>query len=158
VSANGKEDVMKRYLAIGAAVVVAGCGADERLTKAETAQQLNGAVATVNAEFQAVFERLGRSREDARVPVAVRELLADAAAVERRTVETLAPIEPVEDAEPAVDDFIRAARTQADRLEDAAARPDLTVAEMADAVEHGDMRAALLALERQGLVEAPGHE
>ena len=112
---------------------------------------------TLNTEFQAIFEQLGQSREDARVPEALRERLAGAAETERRGADELEELEPVEGSEPAVDDFIRAARTQADRLAEAAAQSDLTVAEMADTIELPAMRDALAELARRGLVEPPGH-
>ena len=126
---------MKRWIAIAAVGFVAGCGGDERLTKAETTSELNGAVATLNTEFQAIFEELGPRPEGARVPAALRERLAGAADVERHEADELEPIDPVEGAEAAVDDFIRAARVQADALEEAASQSDLTVAELADAIE-----------------------
>jgi hypothetical protein len=151
------EDVMKRWIAIAAAVVVAGCGGEDRLTKAETASELNGAVGTLNAEFQAIFEELGRKPEDARVPAALRERLAGAAEVERRGAEQLATLEPVEGADAAVDEFIEAARAQAEALAEAASQSNLTVAEMADAIELPAMREALTELARQDLVEPPGH-
>jgi hypothetical protein len=44
------------------------------------------------------------------------------------------------------------------RLESAAARTDLTVAEMADVVELREMDQALTELERQGLAKAPQHQ
>jgi hypothetical protein len=149
---------VKRYIVIAATALVAGCGGEDRLTRAETADRLNGGVQEVNAEFQRAFQQLGRSREDARVPGPVRERLRSAAAVERRLVEDFEALEPVEGSEAAVDAFIRAARIQADRLDAAAARPGLTVAEMADTVELPEMRDALAALARQDLVTPPGHQ
>jgi hypothetical protein len=148
---------MKRWIAIAAAVVVAGCGGEDRLTKAETASELNRAVETLNAEFQAIFQELGPSGENARVPAALRERLAGAAETERRGAQELEEIEPVEGSDAAVDEFIQAARAQADALEEAAARSNLTVAEMADAIELPAMRDALGELARQDLVEPPGH-
>ena len=151
---------MKRSMVVmvAATALVASCGGEERLTRAETADRLNAGVQEVNAEFQRTFEQLGRSSEDARVPGPVRERLRSAAAVERRMAETFEGVEPVEGSEAAVDAFLRAARIQADRLDAAAARPDLTVAEMADTVELPAMRDALAALDREGLVEPPGHQ
>jgi hypothetical protein len=148
---------MKRWIVVAAAVVVAGCGGEDRLTKAETASELNGAVGTLNAEFQAIFEQLGQSRETARVPAPLRERLAGAAETERRGAEELATLEPVEGSDAAVDEFVRAARTQAAELEKAASDADLTVAEMADTIELPAMRDALTELARRGLVEPPGH-
>lgn len=148
---------MKRWIAIAAAAVATGCGGEDRLTKAETASELNGAVGTLNAEFQAIFEELGPSGENARVPAALRERLAGAAEKERRGAQELSTLEPVEGADAAVDAFIQAARVQADALEEAASRSNLTVAEMADAIELPAMRDALSQLARQDLVEPPGH-
>ena len=148
---------MKRLIAIGAAVVVAGCGGEDRLTKTETASELNSAVGTLNAEFQAIFQELGRKPEDARVPAALRERLAGAAEAERRGAHELGKLEPVEGADAAFDEFVQAARLQADALEKAASRSNLTVAEMADAIELPVMRDALTALVRKDLVEPPGH-
>ena len=145
-------------VAAAAATLAAGCGGEDRLSKAQTASELNGAVQAVNAGFQLAFEQLGPSGEGERVPQRVRHRLKTAATVERRAADEIDAIEPVEGAEPAIDDFVQAARTQADRLEAAAARSELTVAEMADTIELAEMRDALAELVRQGLAEAPGHQ
>jgi hypothetical protein len=143
--------------ALAAAVALAaGCGGDDdRLSKDETAKEVNAAVQTVNGEFQQAFQLLGRREEGERVPSAVRARLSRAATVERREAGKLDSIEPPAEAEEAVDGFVRAARSQADTLKSAAARTDLTVAEMADALEPADVREALAELERQGLAKAP---
>jgi len=136
----------------------AGCGGDDRLSKDETAEALNGAVSSVNGEFQQVFELLGRREEGERVPSPVRARLRSAATVERREAGEVDAIEPSAEAEGPVDNFVRAARNQADALESAAARTDLTVAEMADAIELPKMRGALAELVRRGLATAPEHQ
>jgi hypothetical protein len=115
-------------------------------------------VQAVSGEFQQAFELLGRRAESEKVPADVRERLEAAAAVERRNADEIEQIAPVEGSEAAVDEFVRAARSHADRLDAAAAQPDLTVAEMADTIERGELREALEALARQGLVEPPGHQ
>ena len=143
---------------LAALALGAGCGGDDRLSKDETAKEVNGAVETVNGEFKQVFDLLGRSEEGARVPARVRERLGAAATVERREADEVEAVEPSAEAEEAVDRFVRAASRQADALESAAARTDLTVAEMADVVELPAMRKALADLERQGLATAPGHQ
>jgi hypothetical protein len=144
--------------AVVALLLGAGCGGDDRLSKDETAKALNGAVQTVNGEFQQVFELLGRREEGERVPRPVRDRLRNGATVELREAGELDAIEPSAEAEESVDSFVRAARTQADALESAAARSDLTVAEMADAIELPEMREALAELVRQGLATAPEHQ
>jgi hypothetical protein len=145
-------------VAVAAATLAAGCGGEGRLSKAQTASEINGALQAVNAEFQRAFEQLGPSGEGKRVSQRVRDRLKAAATVERRAADEIEAIEPVEGAEAAFDDFVRAARTQAERLDGAAARPELTVAEMADVIESAEMRDALTELVRQGLAEPPGHQ
>lgn len=140
---------------VAAVALAAGCGGDERLSKDETAKAVNGAVKSVNGEFQQVYELLGRREERERVPSAVRARLKEAATVERRVAGKVDAVEPFAEAEQSVDSFARAARGQADALESAAARPGLTVAEMADLLEPKELGEALAELERQGLVEAP---
>lgn len=142
---------------VAAVALAAGCGGDERLSKDETARKASAAVQTVNAEFQRVFEMLGRREESEAVPTAVRTLLTKAATIERREADKLAAIEPPSDSERAIDDFIRAARSQAAALRSSAARADLTVAEMADAIELPQMRRALTALDKQNLAKPPTH-
>lgn len=144
--------------AVAALAFGAGCGSDDRLSKDETAKEVNGAVQTVNGEFQQVFKLLGRREEGERVPRPVRERLKRAAMVERREAGELDAIEPFAESEDAVDSFARAARSQADKLESAAARNDLTVAEMADTIELAETRDALAELERQGLAKPSKHE
>lgn len=136
----------------------AGCGGEDRLSKDETAKEVNGAVQTVSDEFRQVFKLLGRRDEGERVPREVRERLKTAAMIERREADELDAIEPSAEAEEAVDSFIRAARSQADKLESAAARNDLTVAEMADTIELAETRDALAELVRQGLTKPPKHQ
>lgn len=145
-------------VAVASLALAAGCGGDDRLSKDETAQQVSGAVQTVNGEFGQAFELLGRRAEGERVPGTVRQLLRKAATVERREAGDLDAIEPSAEAEKAIDGFVRAARGQADALESAAARTDLTVAEMADVVELREMHHALGELERQGVATAPEHQ
>lgn len=142
--------------AVAALTLTAGCGGDDdRLSNDETAKRVNASVQTVNGEFQQVFELLGRREEGERVPSAVRERLGAAATVERREAGEVDAIEPPAEAEQTLDQFVRAANNQADVLESAAARTDLTVAEMADALEPAEMREALAELERQDLAKAP---
>ena len=143
---------------LAALALIAGCGGDERLSKAETTERVSGAVQSVNGEFQRVFELLGRRGERDRVPATVRKQLSSASEVERREADELAAIEPAAESERAVENFVAAARSQADALASAATRPNLTVAEMADAVEDAEVREALIELERAGLARAPRHE
>ena len=143
---------------VAAAALAAGCGGDDRLSRAETANKVNTAVQVVNGEFGQVFELLGRREESDTVPATVRERLAQAATVERREADKLAAIKPPSDSKRAVDGFVRAASSQAAALHSAAARTDLTVADMADAIELPQMRQALTALDKQGLAKPPTHQ
>ena len=142
---------------VAAAALTAGCGGEERLSKDETARHATAAVQTVNAEFQQVFEMLGRREESEAVPAAVRDRLAAAATVERREADKLAAIKPPTDSVAAIDGFVRAARSQAATLHGNAARAALTVAEMADSIELPQMRQALTELDKQNLAKPPAH-
>ena len=143
---------------IAALALAAGCGGDEQLSNAETAKEVNAAVQSVNREFQDVFELLGRRKEGERVPANVRARLRTAATAERRVAGEVAAIEPPAKTATAVDGFVRAARRQADALEIASGRTDLTVAQLADTVEDRQMRAALVELQRQRLARPPDHQ
>ena len=142
---------------VAAAALTAGCGGEERLSKDETARHATSAVQAVNAEFQHLFEMLGRREESEAVPAAVRDRLAAAATIERREADKLAAIKPQTDSAAAINGFIRAARSQAAALQSNAASPDLTVAELADAVELPQMRQALNELDKQNLAKPPAH-
>ena len=145
-------------VALVAVAVGAGCGGDgdeDRLSQAQTTEEVNRAVQTVNGEFQQVFEQLGRRGEDERVPAGVRNRLRAVAEIERNAAGDVDSIQPAVGTGAAIDRFVRAARAQADALESAAGRRDLTVAEMADVVELPDMRGALDELKRQGLADVP---
>jgi hypothetical protein len=142
---------------IAAAALTAGCGGDERLSRDQTASKATAAVQKVNGEFQQVFEMLGRREESEAVPAAVRERLTSAATVERREADKLAAIKPSTDSEGAINGFVRAARSQAAALQSSAAKTDLTVAEMADAIELPQMRQALTDLDKQNLAKPPAH-
>lgn len=140
---------------LAASALATGCGGEDRLSKDETAKEVNATVQTVNGEFQQVFQLLGRREEGERVPTPVRERLKRAATSERREADELDLIEPPAEAEQALNQFVRAANNQADALANAATRTDLTVADMADLLEAAEMRTALLELVRQGLAKAP---
>ncbi|MCA1572602.1 MAG: hypothetical protein LC798_20350, partial [Chloroflexi bacterium] len=142
---------------IAAFALTAGCGGDDRLSQDQTASKATTAVQKVNGEFQQVFEMLGRREESEAVPAAVRKRLTSAATVERREADKLAAIKPPTESEDAINDFVRAARSQAATLQSNAARADLTVAEMADAIELPQMRQALTELDKQNLAKPPAH-
>jgi hypothetical protein len=59
-------------------------------------------------------------------------------------------------AEASLDRLVAGARQQSARLEQLAGRPDLTVGQMADAVEGGAAVGALRELAEQGFVSPPG--
>ena len=143
---------------VTAVVLATGCGDDGRLSKDETARKATAAVQTINGEFQQVFELLGRRTESEVVPAPVRQRLAGAAAAERRSADELAAIKPPTDSQPAINAFVRAARSQAAALEQRAGQPDLTVADMADAIELPQMRQALTELDKQNLAKPPAHQ
>ncbi len=141
-----------------AVVLATGCGGDDRLSKDETARKATAAVQTINSEFQQVFELLGRRREREVVPAVVRRRLTRAATVERDSADALAAVKSSTGSERAINGFVRAARNQAAALEKGAGQPDLTVADMADAVELPQMRDALSELDKQNLAKPPGHQ
>ena len=142
---------------IAAFALTAGCGGDDRLSKDQTASKATAAVQKVNGEFQQVFEMLGRRGESEAVPAAVRDRLAAAATIERREADKLAAIKPPTDSEKAIKGFVGAARRHAAALQSNAARADLTVAGMADAVELPQSRKALTELDKQNLAKPPAH-
>ena len=66
-------------------------------------------------------------------------------------------IEPPERAEAALEKLVSGTKAQAERLEQLAGQADLTVAEMADAVEGGETLGPIRELAEGGYVKAPGH-
>lgn len=134
---------MGSALAVAAALLIAGCGGEDRLSDEATAQRINEILAATGGEVQRqlhpIFQQLEGVPEDARVPARVQaQLEQPASAVARRLRETadrVAEFNPPEDAERAVDSLVEAAREQAGRLEELPEREGLTVRELAGAVE-----------------------
>ena len=141
-----------------AAALTAGCGGDERAVQRGNrktcdccrADGQRGVSAGLRDARATRGERSGSGR-GARSPRA-------AATIERREADKLAAIKPPTDSAAAINGFVRAARSQAAALHSSAARADLTVAEMADAVELPQMRQALTELDRQNLAKPPAHQ
>lgn len=143
--------------AICVLALAAGCGGDDRLTNEELAKRLNQTVDRISGEFAQVFQRVGRRGENEQVPAPAKQALERAADVERRSVDEIAELEPPEDAEEATNRLIDAARAQADQLDRLAREEELTVKELADALEFGPTRDALEELRRKRLVKPEQH-
>jgi hypothetical protein len=144
------------FTAVLAAATLSACGGEERLSDEEFSSRIQPVVERISTEFGAVFQALGRAREDARVPVDVRARLRRAARVERDAAADAAELQPPQRAEASLDRLVAGARQQSARLEQLAGRPDLTVGQMADAVEGGAAVGALRELAEQGFVSPPG--
>ena len=143
--------------ALAAALTSAACGGDDdRLTREQFKSELQPAVDQISAGFGAVFAVIGRAEETDRVPAAALERLSDAAARERRIAGRLADLQPPKDLEGATDRFVAGAQRQADDLERLAGQDDVTVAQVADAVEQGASVAPLRELGKAGVVAPPG--
>lgn len=142
--------------ALVAALSLAACGGEDRLTRDEYAAELQPAVDEISEAFGTVFASVGEAEETDRVPAAALERLSDAAARERDVADELAELEPPEDLEPAAERFVAGARRQAEELEGMAAEKDLTVARLADAVEQGASVGPLRELGEEGVVKPPG--
>lgn len=141
-----------------AAAAVGACGEDERLTKQQLSGKLQPQVEKVRAEFGAVFETVSRAegevKESAPVPAAALEQVRAAVATERAAADAIAALRPPEALQSDVKALVGAARTQAAQLE-SMAEGSPSVAELADAMEGGDMRAAMGALAEKGVLELP---
>lgn len=148
-------DLMTITAMAGACLSFGACGGDPRLSDGELEERINPIVQRISGEFGAVFTELGMAGEGDRVPAAVRDRLREAAQAERDASEEAAALEPPERAEESVDRLVDATRSQADQLEQLAGRSDLTVGEMADAIEGGETAAALEELARAGYVAPP---
>ena len=130
-------------MAVIAALVVAGCGGEDRMSDEETAREINAVLAATSGEvqrqFHPVFQQLEAVRENARVPRSVRARLERPTSVVagelRETADRVDELDPPEDAEEAVASLTESAREQATRLEQLPERERLTVRELADAVE-----------------------
>ena len=141
-----------------AAVAFAACGEDERLTKQQLSAELQPQVEKVMAEFGAVFQAVadaeGEVKESAPVPAAALEKARAAVATERAAADEIASLRPPEALEADVREFVAAARAQASEIESAASQAP-SVAELADVMEGGSMRAALGALAEEGVLDLP---
>ena len=130
-------------LAVIAALLVVGCGGEDRMSDEETAREINEVLAATSGEvqrqFHPVFQQLGGMRESAPVPARVRARLEQpTSAVSRELRETadrVDELDPPEDAEEAVASLTESARAQAARLEQLPEQDGLTVRQLADAVE-----------------------
>lgn len=130
-------------MAVIAALLVVGCGGEDRMSDEETAREITEALAATSSEiqrqFHPVFQQLEAVREDARVPRSVRARLEQPTSVVarelRETADRVDELDPPEDAEEALASLTESAREQATRLEQLPEREQLTVRELADAVE-----------------------
>lgn len=149
--------MLKRTLSICliAAGGLAACGGEDRLSQQEFSSQLTPKVERVMTQFGTVFETLGQAEESDTVSADVRRQLAEAARVERAVADQIDALNPPENAEPATKELAVAAERQADQLRSLAAREDLTVKEMADAIEGGATLEALARLQELGYVRLP---
>ena len=140
------------------AVAVAACGEDDRLTKQQVSAKLQPQVDKVIAEFGAVFQTIADSerevKEAAPVPEAALEKARAAVATERAAAREIASLRPPETLEDDLGEFVAAARAQASEIESTVAQTP-SVAELADVMEGGSMRAALGALADAGVLQLP---
>jgi hypothetical protein len=142
-AALAKAPRMSSALAVAAALLIAGCGGEDRLSDEEAAQRINeifgATTGVVQHQFHPIFQQLEGVPEDAGVPERVRPQLdqpAGAVARElRETADRVEALNPPEDAEEAVDSLAESAREQAARLEQLPEQEGLTVRELAGAVE-----------------------
>jgi len=143
-------------LPLAAALTLAACGGDERLTRAEYAERVEPEIARVSESFTGVFQAIGRAQEDERVPAAALRRLAGAADTERAVAGRLAALEPPQELERTAARLVAGARRQADQLDRLATRKGaVTVAELADAVEQGATAEPLRDLARRGVIQPP---
>jgi len=143
-------------LPLAASLTLAACGGDERLTRDEYAERVQPEIARVSESFGGVFQAIGRAEESDRVPAAALRRLAGAADTERAVAARLAALEPPEELERPATELVEGARRQADELDRLAAREgEVTVAQLADAVEQGATAEPLRDLARRGVIEPP---
>ena len=141
--------------AIAATLALAACGDDERLSKQQLSAKATPQIERVSTAFGAVFSTIGRAGESDTVPGAALAKVREAAATEASAVDALEKLAPPEAAEPAVDRFVAAARRQSDELEALAARPKVSVKQVADAIEDPAVTEALTTLAEKGYAEVP---
>jgi hypothetical protein len=119
---------MKRLAPIVFALATAGCGGDDRLTKAEYAELVRTEYAEVQQAFRATGASFGRPELPEKIEAAQDEL--------RETADTLDDAEPPPDAEAENEQIVDGLRRYADsldRLRNAAERGDLRAIEDASA-------------------------
>jgi hypothetical protein len=143
--------------ALVAALGLAACGDDDRLTRDQYTAELQPAVEQISDGFGTVFARIGRAEETDRVPAAALRQLSEAAARERSVAERLAGLEPPESLASLNERLVAGARRQADDLERLArSQGTVTVAQVADAIEEGASVGPLRELGERGVVAPPG--
>ena len=130
-------------LALIAALLIAGCGGADRLSENEAAQRIGAIFADpsggLQQQFHPIFEQLEGVPERARIPARVAQRLEQptgtVAQKLRAAANRVAQLEPPQHAEEEVASLAQAARGQAARLEQLPGREDLTVRQLADAVQ-----------------------
>lgn len=143
---------MTKRILILTTLVIAGCGGEDRLTKAEYTAALQPKVDRVTAAIGAVFQATGKAEEGSIVPAGARQALGSAARTEAAVASEIEALVEPEAAEASTSELVTAARRQADQIEALAADDALTVAKMADALEGGPVLAALEKLQGAGFV------
>jgi hypothetical protein len=130
-------------LVVTGLALVAGCdiGGDDRLSKDEFKEKATAIDKRVSDSFDNVFRDINEKDFGTNKPVSekTKSALAEAANVEKDAVAELSDLKPPEEGQAAVDELVKVAGTQADRLAEAAANPKLTFKELEASFDADDV-------------------
>jgi hypothetical protein len=130
-------------LVVSGLALVAGCdiGGDDRLSKEEFKTEATEIDKRVSDKFDQVFTGINERDFGTNKPVKeeTKTALSEAAQTEQDAVDELADLKPPEEGEAAVDELVKVAGAQADRLAAAAENPELTFKELEEVFNADDV-------------------
>jgi hypothetical protein len=135
--------VLIALLVMSGLALIAGCdiGGDDQLSQEEFRTKAGEIDKRVSDSFDAVFEEIGNPEKlgNKPVPEKAKTALAEAARTEQEAAAELDDLDPPEEGQDAVDELVKLAGAQADRLTEAAENPDLTGNELLEAFGADDV-------------------
>lgn len=114
----------------GASIAAAGCGGEERLSRAEFKDRLGSIERRESARFERLAQRAARVEEDQPLPDDLKQAMTELAEGNRRAADELDRLNPPEDARAATDELIKALRERAEGFGQAARKQRTTLHEL----------------------------
>lgn len=123
----------RRRLALvlaGAGIAAAGCGGEERLSRAKFEDRLAGIERREGARFERLAQRAASVEEDQPLRDDLRQAMTAVAEGHRRAADELVRLSPPEEAQAATDELVEALRKRAASFEEAARKQRITLREL----------------------------